>query len=350
MLKDKTLRDNNRRDLNLMHVELASVLPDYFLEDYPQLLTLLDKYYDWMADSDNPSRRIQDMYRNRDITQVEEGLLQYIEDELLLGQSYFSGFINKREAAKYSNLLYRSKGTLYSIQQFFRAFYGIDPDVIYTKNNVFIVGESHIGAESNKFLTNAKLYQTLALLIRVGIPYNVWSDVYKLFAHPAGMYVGAEVQLVSSNEAIPYRMPELIRPPQEGFLVFSIAFPGGIFDSDQQLDIKPTIGAVSSVTVIVPGETPHVLDTRQDVKSRIDHYLGLSYEDLAGRYSLGEFLSANSITFDDSNATGTINGSVLDDAAKFSDSAYDQAVAPDGSALKVSAFDQDWFDSNYQKY
>ena len=221
MSQDKTLIDNDRRPLNLKRDNVAQVLPEYFRTDNPLFVNFLDKYYEWMDSGDNPSRRIQDLYKNRDVTQVEEGLLQYIEDELLLGQSYFEGFINKREAAKFSNTLYRSKGTLFAIQQFFRAFFGQDPDVRYTKENVFRVGPalyddgtvylpaSEIGPESQRFLTDDKLYQTLALLIKVGIPISKWIDVYKLFVHPAGMYVGAELQIVAVNaNTVNNTMPE----------------------------------------------------------------------------------------------------------------------------------------------
>ena len=109
MSQDKTLIDNDRRLLNLKRDNVAQLLPEYFVADNPKFITLLDKYYEWMDSGDNPSRRIQDLYKSRDVTQVEQGLLQYIEDELLLGQSYFEGFINKREASKFSNTLYRSK-------------------------------------------------------------------------------------------------------------------------------------------------------------------------------------------------------------------------------------------------
>ena len=68
--------------------------------------------------------------------------MPYLEDELLRVQAYFGGFINKREAIKRSNLLYRSKGTKYSIEQFFRAFFGVDPQVVYPKENIFRIGPS----------------------------------------------------------------------------------------------------------------------------------------------------------------------------------------------------------------
>ena len=56
---------------------------------------------------------------------------------------YFEGFRNKREAADYSSTLYKSKGTKYSIEQFFRVFYNSFVEVKHTKENVFIVGNVH---------------------------------------------------------------------------------------------------------------------------------------------------------------------------------------------------------------
>lgn len=142
---------------------------------------------------------INDLFYSRDITQTDLELLSYIEDELLLGQSYFEGFSDKRAAAKYSNTLYRSKGTKFSIQQFFRTFFGIDPDIVYTKEQIFNVGDSgsQIGFESRKFLTNNKLFQKFAILIKSELDFNTWIDPYKLFVHPAGMFIGSEVQIVS---------------------------------------------------------------------------------------------------------------------------------------------------------
>lgn len=217
---DKTFKDNNRRDLNFQRAEISNIVPEHFLEQYPNLIELFEAYYDWMDQDNNPNELIQELYRARDVTQVDEDQLQYIEDELLLGQAYFGGFINKREASKFSNILYRSKGTRYSIQQFFRAFYGVDPEVVYPKENIFLVGPqidrdaaptndngeqivkngSIVGAESERFLTDDKLYQVLAILIKTDIPISVWREVYKLFVHPAGMYLGSKMQIVSVNE------------------------------------------------------------------------------------------------------------------------------------------------------
>lgn len=217
--KDKTTVDNNRTDINFLKSEVDKVLPEFYSEEYPKLKTLFDAYYDYMDSATNPSGRIKRLYSSRDATQVPSELLQYLEDELLLGQSYFGGFVNKREAIKFSNTLYRSKGSKYSVQQFFRGFFGIDPTISYPKENIFKVGPaidysldsinsggeqikeaaSNLGPESRKFITDDKLYQVLSILIRIGLPLKDWVDTYKLFVHPAGVYLAAELLLELQN-------------------------------------------------------------------------------------------------------------------------------------------------------
>ena len=234
MSLDKTLRDINRRPISVQdkkHVE--NVLPEFFQTEYPKFAKFLNAYYDY-ADSDiSPTRLIDELFLNRDITQVDIDLLSFIEDELLLGQQYFEGFRNKREAADYSSTLYKSKGTKYSIEQFFRVFYNSFVEVKYTKENVFIVGNVHdidkekanqnagitpyapeitvsasrIGPDEQRYLTDDKLYQKYALLIKSTLPIDTWRDIYKLFVHPAGMYVAGEVQIVSIAEPDYLLMP-----------------------------------------------------------------------------------------------------------------------------------------------
>lgn len=237
---DDTLKDLNRRDIAFPEYKVNEVIPEFFQTEYPKLVTLLNKYYDFEDSDQSPSRLINELFYSRDITQTDLTLLSYIEDELLLGEQYFEGFANKREAAKFSNQLYKSKGTKYGIEQFFRMFFGIDPDVVYTKNQVFKVGgggdyakverdalldqgveaygqldsdgartrfqnyiadnytpTSKIGPQSDRYITNNKLYQTFAINVKAPIPLADWIEEYRLFAHPAGMFIGAETQIVT---------------------------------------------------------------------------------------------------------------------------------------------------------
>ena len=214
MPRDYTLKDNLRRDYRFTdHHLVDQVLPDYFKEDYPKLIKLLEAYNQFEDSDQSPARLVHDVITSRDITANDLSLLSFIEDELLLGQSYFEGFDNKRSAAKYSNTLYRSKGTLYSIQQFFRTFFGVTPDVRYTKEDRFMVGEddSRIGFDSQKFITDDKLYQVFAILIKADIPVEAWREAYKLFVHPAGMYFGGQVLLEATGSINFGLMPDFVK-------------------------------------------------------------------------------------------------------------------------------------------
>lgn len=192
--------DKRRRHLNLREMQVESVLPEHFAQAYPKFISLLKRYYEWQ-DQNNPNELLNHLFAARDINETDITLLSFIEDEFLLGEAYFEGFgdteAEKRAAANFSNQLFRSKGTKFAIEWFFRSFYGLDADVRYPKENVFTLNtpSSQIGPDSVRYITNNELYQTFALLVRVGVPISEWRDIFKLFAHPAGMYLGAEVSI-----------------------------------------------------------------------------------------------------------------------------------------------------------
>jgi hypothetical protein len=193
--------NKRRRSLNLREPAIGNILPEHFADLYPKFITMLKKYYEFQDQNDS-TELLNHLFATRDINETDITLLTYIEDELLLGESYFQKFGSNetelRAAANFSNTLFRSKGSKFAIEWFFRSFYGEDVEVLYPKENVFKIGEtdSQIGADSLKYITDDKLYQTFALLIRVGVPIAKWRETFKLFVHPAGMYLGGEVFIV----------------------------------------------------------------------------------------------------------------------------------------------------------
>jgi len=193
--------DKKRRNINLREMQVENVLPEHFATYYPKFISLLKRYYEFQ-DQNNSTELLNHLFATRDVNETDITLLNYIEDELLLGETYFEGFGDKennpeelRAAANFSSIMFRSKGTKFAIEWFFRSFYGEDVEVLYPKENIFKVGEvdSQIGSDSLKYITDDKLYQTFALLVRTGISITKWKDVFKLFAHPAGMYLSGEV-------------------------------------------------------------------------------------------------------------------------------------------------------------
>lgn len=315
-VQDITSLDNNRFELNVLKSEVESILPEYFQAEYPLFVKLLNDYYDWVSTNHNFVHELHHLAITRDITQSDPERLPLIEDELLLGQSYFEGFANKREAAKFSNILYRSKGTKYSIEQFFRGFFNEDPEVIYPGDRVFTLNDpdSTLGPLSQKFITDNTIYQTNAILIRVGLPRASWEDIYKLFVHPAGLYLGSEVVLVGANE------PASIYMPDRG-----LDDPG--VPSYEGVAYAISAGYGNTTTLVVDTNGTGYVD-RQRVDTTFVDIGDVAYEQIVTVYgSMAQFLDPAGLSFDaDSDGAGVGGG--------------------DFSDVRFNTFDQSWADSD----
>ena len=198
MSLDKTLEDINRRELEFQQSHVGTVFPEHYATEYPKLTSLMEAYYKFLdSDQADFGNQIKSLSKSRDIGQTAESNLTFIEDELLLGQNYLQGILDQRTGAELSNNFYRTKGSKFSIERFFRAFFNTDPTIVYGKDLTFNIGETNIGPESGKFIQDDKIYQFWGILIKTGVPVADWLDMYKLFVHPGGMYVGASVEIVS---------------------------------------------------------------------------------------------------------------------------------------------------------
>jgi hypothetical protein len=313
---DKTLKDTNRRAINLREPQVDSVLPSHFLSDYPKFVTFLKKYYDFENDNKSLTRFIDNVFETRDVSQTDLALLEYFEDEYLLGQNYFQGFIDKRTAVKYSSYLYRSKGTKYSIRQFFKTFFGIEPDVVYTKQYIFNLNESKIGSESARYLTDNKLYQTFALQIRSELSLAQWKDAYKLLVHPAGMYLGGLTQIVGEGKLDPsqYDPGEAIKPPivlegQADFDERAYEQHTALFNVNNPID--PVSEPRRTFRMRMGSSSGFAQDSAQlslgiPRGNDLNDLENLTIDNLDRMYSsLGEYLTPDSPTFDDDSDGST---------------------------------------------
>ena len=155
MANIKTFIDQNRLPVNLDRYDVEEVMPGHYDELYPNLSRFLELYYQSLEQDGNPAKLVNDLLTNRDVLSVQQEFLGYLSNELLLGKPYFEQFKDKRTALQFSNLLYRSKGTEYSIQQFFRIFYTLDVEVFYGRDYLFNVGDPLI--ETLEYPTQGEL-------------------------------------------------------------------------------------------------------------------------------------------------------------------------------------------------
>lgn len=308
---DKTLKDTKRRDLNLREPQIESVLPEHYLLEYPKFVSFLKKYYEFESGTESTTEFLDNIFDTRDVTSTDLKLLEYFEDEYLLGQNYFQGFTDKRTAVKYSSYLYRAKGTKYSIRQFFKTFFNIEPDVVYTKQYIFKLNESKIGAQSARYLTDNKLYQTFAVEIRSELSVEQWRDAYKLMAHPAGMYLGGLTQIVGEGglDPLQYDPGVAIKPPivlegAGGISPLGFEQNTALFDfgSSSRLG-EDSAGGRTLLFRVNMGNASDAIDKGGNDLNDVQD---LQIQNLDNLYSsLGEYLTPDSPTLDDDSDGST---------------------------------------------
>ena len=190
----ETQKDFLRFDPNFRKSLVQEVLPEYFQTSYPNLIQFLEGYYEFLDADTNFGGAISELKTVRDLQDSTLARLDFAFDELALGISQ-SQFTFPREALRNFGNFFRVKGSLYSADGFFRAFFNEDIEVIYPKDSILKVGVDPIGPEQAFVLTDGRLYQILSILIKSPISLSTWEQLYRKFVHPTGFYLGAQTVL-----------------------------------------------------------------------------------------------------------------------------------------------------------
>jgi len=180
--------------------------------------------------------------------------------------------------------LFRSS-YLFSIEGFFRAFFNEEVTIEYPKEQMFIVNESQIGYESQKFIQDDELYQVFSILVKIGLSVQDYQTLYNKFVHPAGWHFQGQVSTDGVVEIDP------------------IAITQDPLDSGA----PPIISDVASVTLAAPfSETTGLLESdgtliRVRLDDKIETYQDLTVTEIARFYdNIATLLTPNSFTLDDS--------------------------------------------------
>ena len=310
-----TVKDYNRRNITLTTSKVGEVVPEYFGEENSKLIKFLEKYQDFL-DSDQVNGfgyKIKQLIHARDADRVDEDELDAIIEEIGNGLKSASFFQKPRLMTKLLGDYYRAKGSLNSAQGFFRGFFGLEPEISYPKKDLFKVGESRIGYESQKFLVNAGIYQVFSILIKCGISTIDYETLYKKFVHPAGFHFAGEVIAVDEgvlDVSVPVTTVDPLEPDSPNFVVTGQAFvtplTGFRSDGSRSQDVAPTI-PFRELTVLIDsgGDTTYVTnDTYRvdpygtsitNIQSMVSQSLNKIYSNIA------EIITPNSFTFDDSD-------------------------------------------------
>lgn len=243
----KTLRDLDRLPISMKRSLVKEVLPEYFVAEYPNFITFLEAYYDNLDSDENFGDLIKDLYTIRDVEDNTLSQLDLMFKELALGISH-TQFTTPREVIRNFAEFFRVKGTKYSTQGFFRAFFGEDVEIEYPKENLFIVGESELGIDGLDVLQDGGLYQVLSVLVKAPVSYATWGNLYRKFVHPGGFYLGAEV-LIQTTQTNLLTAPLVKLDSDAGEITFetTVSLLGTLTTSSDTTLIQ-TMGATSYVS------------------------------------------------------------------------------------------------------
>lgn len=290
------IKDRNRRLLNYKTSKVKEVLPEFFHSEYPTFVQFLEAYYDFM-DSDASTSydtEIHNLYSLRDISETPTKYLNQLISELGSGLANGDVFTDPRFSAKRFADLYREKGSEKSLKEFFRAFFGQEVEIVYPKNNLFIVGESRVGTDSLRYIQDYAKYQLYSIVLRVGLGVDQYKDLYKKFIHPAGWYFEGEAFV--TEEAI---LSPFARAWQDS--------------TDVWIEAEDPLSLVSEVVLDDPELSPSQVGVYDSVPNQfsgnidinfISEYQSKTIEELDRFFvSSKELYSINSFKFDDSDDT-----------------------------------------------
>lgn len=243
----KTLRDLDRLPISMKRSLVKEVLPEYFVAEYPNFITFLEAYYDNLDSDENFGDLIKDLYTIRDVEDNTLSQLDLMFKEIALGISH-TQFTTPREVIRNFAEFFRVKGTKYSTQGFFRAFFGEDVEIEYPKENLFIVGESELGIDGLDVLQDGGLYQVLSVLVKAPVSYATWGNLYRKFVHPGGFYLGAEV-LIQTTQTNLLTAPIVKLDSDAGEITFetTVSLLGTLTTSSDTTLIQ-TMGATSYIS------------------------------------------------------------------------------------------------------
>lgn len=295
----ETLKDYGRIQPNIRQSLVKEVLPEHFTDDYPNLIAFLDGYYEFLDSDDNFGGAINELLTIRDIEDTNLSRLNFIFGEVALGVGA-GQFTFPREAIKNFGNFFRVKGSLFSSEGFFRAFYDENVEIIYPKDRIAVIGSTPIGPDHDYLIQDGAIYQVFSILIKSPLSFNTWAALYRKFVHAAGYYLSSEVEIV-------------------GFQTVEIGTASSFFDTPNFTVLSQNAG----IDIYAEGDTTHIVTRRtieldeayakgypilykrfnpSDTWANIDSSTGnaLTMQEVANFGSSLKELGAYSLTFDDS--------------------------------------------------
>lgn len=114
---------------------VSNQLPDFIRNENPKFVLFLEKYYEWMSNSNNAIGQTEELYNSKDLDLISSTYLEEVVKEVL---PYFPKeiLLDKTKFLKHAGQYYRSKGSLDSLKFLFRLLYNEDIEIYFPKEQV----------------------------------------------------------------------------------------------------------------------------------------------------------------------------------------------------------------------
>jgi len=194
-------------EIDLRRRSLENALPSHFVEEYPEFISFMQAYYDFLDGEDGLDKMVERLrdVRNPDIARDEFGQRLVAE----YGPDFPSvGAMTDANALKIFELWYESKGNRDAMEAYFRLFLNTTAEVIYPKDNMLRVSDGNWDTTGGRYLDqqghlsettmvvqDSNFYQIYSYMIRSGVSIADWGPQFRQIAHPAGWNLFGEVRI-----------------------------------------------------------------------------------------------------------------------------------------------------------
>ena len=191
-----------------MSHKLATIVPEHFQLEKPELMKFMEAYYDFLQLPDQPGAFLKSLPAHRNLDTVGSEFLEMLQRELAVP---IPENVAADKSKLYKNItdIYLSKGAEPSFKALFRLIFNDDIELFFPRVDILKPSDAKWDPANGrwknddgklsvkKFIQDSRYYQSFSYVIKTGQTIDNWKDVVKKLLHPAGFAFFGEVTIFS---------------------------------------------------------------------------------------------------------------------------------------------------------